>query len=300
MNNNYDRYNRPDPHSGIAGEQNRPRYASGEETHTEEPYRDERRGCTIYYNERGQRVLDHTRQINARRRNPPSPPEALLVLYIWLCATMILTVVPAFFGEKWTFAAGAIQLAFGTYAFFAAPPEKRRRRLLIMLIPLVIINTTLVAMRFVFPYIFNKVSANIYPSLLAVLFIIIGGIIFCSGFNEVKNKKRCTLHTRAVVTDVRTSNTTDNEGARVTIYTPVIDYQYRGDIYRMDTYRYSNFRIPMAGDRLDIKIDPDDPKKFYLINRDRGSSFFLFMTGFLFEAAGLFFFWLINFSPVGL
>ena len=295
MNNNYDPYDRRDTRGG----QERPWYAAAGESRTEEPYRDERRGCTIYYNESGQRVLDHTLQTNGRRRNPPSPPEALLVLYIWLCATLILTVVPAFFGEKWTFAAGAMQLAFGAYAFFAAPPEKRRSRLLIMLIPFVMINAAIVAMRFVFPYIFNKVSANIYLSLLAVLFIIIGGIIICSSFAEAKNKKRCTLHTRAVVSDVRTSYTTDNDGARVTVYTPVIDYQYKGDIYRMDTYRYSNFRIPMAGDRLDIIIDPDDPKRFYLVNRDRGSSFFLFMTGFLFTAAGLFFFWLINFTPIG-
>ena len=67
----------------------------------------------------------------------------------------------------------------------------------------------------------------------------------------------------------------------------MLEYTYKGNVYRIKTSRPSSLSVPKPGDKFGIMIDPEAPYNFYLIRRDRGSSVMTFIAGLLILLTGI-------------
>lgn len=77
-------------------------------------------------------------------------------------------------------------------------------------------------------------------------------------------QKRCSVRITAVVCGYMESTTTNDNDTTSTVYTPVYEFNYNGQIYK--TYRnvYSQSQRYPYGHRVDIFINPDNPDDNYI------------------------------------
>ncbi|MCR4793662.1 MAG: DUF3592 domain-containing protein [Ruminococcus sp.] len=98
-------------------------------------------------------------------------------------------------------------------------------------------------------------------SLGGIVFLLIGILLLISGYflnsSSVRNKKRCTVETEAVVE--RIIKKRDDDGFT---YTPVYLYNYEGKSVRVNGTESSRW-IFDEGEKVKIFVDPDKPNVIY-------------------------------------
>ena len=78
----------------------------------------------------------------------------------------------------------------------------------------------------------------------------------------VRRTKYCTSDNIAVVTDIEVSGGSDDMS-----FHPVYEYQVSGQTYTGRGGYWSN-HVPKVGSQVEIKYDPEHPKKSYILNYD--------------------------------
>lgn len=92
----------------------------------------------------------------------------------------------------------------------------------------------------------------------SVLFITVGIIV--SFVPKIKTKK-CTEPVKAEVVDNILSN--DKKGKYSKNFSPVFQFEYKGEKYTVISKASSNPPAFRIGERVELKIDPDNPNDFY-------------------------------------
>lgn len=138
--------------------------------------------------------------------------------------------------------------------------------------------------------ILNKIYIeDIFPFLIAGIFALLGiTFIIISIFITRAKKKRCTeiVYGTCVGLD---SYTSYSDGHHRTMYCPIYEIYYRGQIYRLMNNSHSSIRRVNPGDRVELLINPYQPNDFIDPKRKFGVHTVLIFLGVLFTALGIIF-----------
>lgn len=125
---------------------------------------------------------------------------------------------------------------------------------------------------------------NIFFIFLGLIFFIIG--IFILIYPQLK-EKRCTESVVAKVVENikdRSYYSDDNNFTRFVTYRPVFEFEYNGQNYNIQSNTSSNPPAFDVGEKVELKINPDNPIDFYAPS-DRTFTF----VGLIFIGIGLIF-----------
>lgn len=111
-----------------------------------------------------------------------------------------------------------------------------------------------------------------------MLIILCGLCLLAAGIymiiNDRKKAMRCTAWTNATVVDFSESVDSENH----VLYSPIVEYEVEGKMYRRKRDLASNRRSNQIGDTITLYYDPSDPDVFLFgAHKDQGSRMMSFI-----------------------
>lgn len=111
----------------------------------------------------------------------------------------------------------------------------------------------------------NPKIIGIFFIIFSVIFIAVGSIVMM--YPKIKSHK-CTETVTAEVVDNLSDISHHSSGRKhysnsSVVYRPVFAFTYEGKDYHIESHTASNPPAFDVGERVELKIDPDDPTNFY-------------------------------------
>lgn len=109
------------------------------------------------------------------------------------------------------------------------------------------------------------------PKIIGVVFVLFSVLTILigvkTGYDFRQLEKRCTDSVTAEVVEniaVKTRTKTKHGHRTVTTYKPVYDFEYSGQVYRVESNISRSPAVFEVGDRTEVKVNPADPHEIFV------------------------------------
>lgn len=109
----------------------------------------------------------------------------------------------------------------------------------------------------------KQLIGNIFLTVLCAL------ILGATGVYNIVLSRRCCVEVETLITEMEPSVSRDENGKTTTTYRPVYQFTYNGQEYVVYGHGYSGIDTYVPGDTVTLRINPDQPEKFFDPWRDR-------------------------------
>jgi|GEM_PF-3631847 len=159
---------------------------------------------------------------------------------------------------------GLFFTVIGIFACFFSGPKRQYIALVFVLVGVIIIAVSLMVLLNV-KFVLNALMQAVPYLFLSVFFFIGLGLILVPYINKRRKIKRCTDKSIARVIDLKRRR--GSKGG--SLYCPVYEYLYNGEMMRTNYSVYRNYAVPKLGEEFEILINPQDPTDTYIYSGDQ-------------------------------